>query len=130
MSELSTIWGNTDGCADQYRCASALYLMLVLSQRHPVKIYWCISAPEHGKDVIDGINAIDKRYMYQWMSNVQLPVSITFDSQILIYSYTHKNDVSLDKEFQKHLSKNDCKYGVIYQGKYRKRSGKRKWTDR
>ena len=99
MSELSTIWGNTDGCADQYRCASALYLMLVLSQRHPVKIYWCISAPEHGNDVIDGINAIDKRYIYQLMSNVQLPVSITFDLQIIIYSYTNKNDVSLDEEW-------------------------------
>ena len=24
MSTLSTIWENTDGCADKYRCASAL----------------------------------------------------------------------------------------------------------
>ena len=24
---LSTIWGKTDGCAEQYRCAPALYLM-------------------------------------------------------------------------------------------------------
>ena len=26
-TSLSTIWSNTDGCAEQYRCASALYLM-------------------------------------------------------------------------------------------------------
>ena len=26
-STLGTIWKNTDGCAEQYRCASALYLM-------------------------------------------------------------------------------------------------------
>ena len=26
-TSLSTIWENTDGCAEQYRCASALYLM-------------------------------------------------------------------------------------------------------
>ena len=26
-TSLSTIWENTDGCSDQYRCASALYLM-------------------------------------------------------------------------------------------------------
>ena len=41
-----------------------------------------------------------------------------------------KKDVSLAKEFQKHLSKDDCKHGVIDQGKYRKISSKRKWTDR
>ena len=26
-TSLSKIWENTDGCAEQYRCASALYLM-------------------------------------------------------------------------------------------------------
>ena len=30
-TSLSTIWENTDGCAEQYRCASALYLMSVIS---------------------------------------------------------------------------------------------------
>ena len=33
-STLSKIWENTDGHAEQYRCASALYLMSVLSQCH------------------------------------------------------------------------------------------------
>ena len=27
MSKLSTKWENTDGCAEQYRCSTALYLM-------------------------------------------------------------------------------------------------------
>ena len=31
-ASLSTIWENTDGCAKQYRFASALYLMSVMSQ--------------------------------------------------------------------------------------------------
>ena len=43
---------------------------------------------------------------------------------------TPKNDVSLDKEYQKHLSKDDRKHGVIGQGKYRKIPSKRKLTDR
>ena len=64
-----------------------------------------IIAPVHGKEMADGLNIIYKRYIYQCMSNVQLPGSKTFDSQILIHSYTHKNDVSLAREFQKHLSK-------------------------
>ena len=31
-TSLSTIWEKTDGYAEQYRCASALYLMSVISQ--------------------------------------------------------------------------------------------------
>ena len=60
-----------------------------------------ISAPGHYKEVVDGLNAIDKRYIYQLMSNVQLLGSKTFDSQILIKYFTQNNDVSLAKEFQK-----------------------------
>ena len=41
-----------------------------------------------------------------------------------------KNDVSLAKEFQKHLSNDDRKHGVINQGKDRKRASKTEWTDR
>ena len=44
-------------------------------------------------------------------------------------SCTPNNYVSLDKKFQKHMSKEHYKYGVIDQVKYRKRSSKRKWTD-
>ena len=73
MSALSTIWENTDGCAEQYRCATALYLVSVLYQRHSVIFDWGISAPEHGKEVVDGLNAIYKRYIYQLISTVQLP---------------------------------------------------------
>ena len=67
MSALSTIWENTDGCAEKYRCATALYFMSVLSQLHSV------SAHGHGTEVVDGLNAIYKRYMYQLMSTVKLP---------------------------------------------------------
>ena len=73
MSTLSTIWENTYVCADQYRCASALYLVSVLSQCHSIIFDRGISAPGHGKDVVDVLNAIGKRYMYQLMYTVQLP---------------------------------------------------------
>ena len=76
-----------------------------MSQCHSILIDRGISAPGHGKEVVDGINAIYKRYIYQLMSNVQLPGSKTFDSQILINYCTPKNDVSMAKEFQKYLSK-------------------------
>ena len=33
-----------------------------------------IIAPGHRKYVVDGLNGIDKRYIYKLMSNVKLPV--------------------------------------------------------
>ena len=60
-------------------CASALYLMSVMYQCYSVIIDRGISEPGHGKEVVDGINAVDKRYIYQLMSTVQLPGSNIFD---------------------------------------------------
>ena len=97
-STLSTILENTDGCADKYRCASALYLMSVMSKFYSIIFDWGISAPGHGKEVVDGLNDIYKCYIYQVMSNVQLPGSKTFDSQILMNSCTQNNDFSCTKK--------------------------------
>ena len=91
--------------------------MSVLSQRNSIIFYQGISKPGHDKDVVDGLNVVEKRYMYQLMSIVQLPGPKTSEKQIIIHSCTPKKDVSLAKEFQKHLSKDDYKNGVIDQGK-------------
>ena len=42
----------------------ALYIMSVLSQRHSIIFDRGISEPVHGKELVAGINAIYKRYMY------------------------------------------------------------------
>ena len=47
--------------------------MSVMSQCYSGIIDCSISAPGNGKYVVGGINAIDKRYIYQLMSNVKLP---------------------------------------------------------
>ena len=39
-----------------------------------------ISAPGYGKEFVDILNAVDKRYIYQLISNVQLHGSNIFDS--------------------------------------------------
>ena len=49
MSKLSTILGNTDGFADQYRCDLKLCLMSVMSHCYSVIIDSGISAPGHWK---------------------------------------------------------------------------------
>ena len=83
--------GSTDGCTEQYRCASALYLMLVMSQCYSIIIDRGKSAPGHVKEVVDVLNAVDKSYIYQLMSTVQLPGSIRFDSQIQMHTGTKNN---------------------------------------
>ena len=104
-TSLSTIWENTDGCAKQYICAFSLYLMSVMSQCYFIIIDRGISTPYHGKEVVDVINDVDKRYIYQLVSTVQLPGSIRFDQQIYMHTGTEKYDVRLAKELQHHLTK-------------------------
>ena len=44
--------------------------MSVMSQTYSIIIDRGISAPGHGKEVVDGLNAVDKRYIYQLMFKV------------------------------------------------------------
>ena len=77
--------------------------MSVMSQTYSIIIYCGISAPGHGKEVVDGLNDVDKHYIYQLMSKFQLPGSVIFDSQIKMHTGTEKKDVSLAQEFKNYL---------------------------
>ena len=121
---LSKIWENTDGYYEQYRFASAHYLMSVMSQCYSIIIDWSISGPGHGKEVVDVINDVYKRYIYQLMSTFQLPGSVKFDSQIKIHIGTKKEYVSLAKEFKDNLEKEHRKNGAIDQVKSKNNSWK------
>ena len=59
--------------------------------------------------MVDGINAVDKRYIYQFMSTVQIPGSNIFDSHIQMHTGTQKDYVILAKEFQHFLKKSTAK---------------------
>ena len=72
-----------------------MYLISVMSQCYYIIIDRGISAPGHVKEVVDGRNTVDKRYIYQLMSKVQLPGSDRFDSQIKMHTGTENKDVSL-----------------------------------
>ena len=91
-----------------------------MSQCYFIIIDQGIIAPGNSKDVVDGLNAVDKRYIYQLMSNVQLPGSNIFDSQMQMHTSNQKQDKSLAKEFQHYLTKEHRKNGVIDQGKLNK----------
>ena len=70
-----------------------------MSQCYSVTIYQGISPPSHDKQVVDGLNYFDKRFIYQFMSTVQLPRSNRFDSQMQIHTGKQNNDLSLAEEF-------------------------------
>ena len=52
MKNKSTIWDNTDGCAEKYTCPTALYLLSMLSHTYNIVIYCGFGSPVHGKDVV------------------------------------------------------------------------------
>ena len=68
-----------------------------MSQCYSVIIDRGINAPGHVKEVLDGLNVIDRRYIYQLMSNVQLPGSNIFDSQMQMHTGNQNYDASLAK---------------------------------
>ena len=63
MSVMSTVWEDTDGRAKQYMCALAIYLMTVLSSSYVIIIDSAINSPVSGKNVVDRLNATEKRYL-------------------------------------------------------------------
>ena len=68
-----------------------------MSQCYSIIIDQCISAPGNDKEVVYGLNNVDKRYIYQLMFAVQLTRSNIFDYQMQMHTGNQKYDVSLAK---------------------------------
>ena len=66
-----TLYCNCDGAAKQYRCANALYYLSWLATKYNISIERAICAPGHGKDVVDGLNAVDKHYLKKFMKRTK-----------------------------------------------------------
>ena len=54
------------------------------------------------------------------VATVQLPGSKCFDTQITVHTVTQNTDVSLAQGFQKHLSNESRKHGIIDHGKHKR----------
>ena len=78
--------------------------------------------------MVDGLNAVDKRHIYQLMSKVQLPGPVRSDSQIKTHTGTENKDAILAQEFKYHLEEEHRQNGAIDQGKPEKIFMERKWT--
>ena len=129
FADMSTIWYNNCGCTEQYRCAAALYLLSILSHAYNVIIDSGGVAPGHGRDLVDGFNATNKIFLSMLMTTVQLTGVAAYKPHMVMHISTANTDISLAREFQKHLSDPTQSHGLLYHSKDRKRASKRKWND-
>ena len=100
------MWDRTDGCAKQYRCSIAYYLMSYLSKPYQIVLDRDVYTPGHGKDVVDGFNAVNKRYLATCLRMRSTPEKYKIDSNSMrVEAMTEKGEVSfslLCHEFNTH----------------------------
>ena len=89
------MWDQTDGCANQYRCSIAYYLMSYLSKSYQIVLDRAVDTPGHGKDMVVGFNAAQKRYLVTCLRMRITPEKDKIDSKrMLVESMTEKVEVS------------------------------------
>ena len=66
------------------------FLKITMSQCYYIIIDRGTSTPGHEKEVVEGLNDFDKRYIYKLMYKFQLPGSVRFDSQIKMHTGTKR----------------------------------------
>ena len=77
------MWDQTDGCAKQYRCSIAYYLMSYLSTSYQIVLDRAVDTPGHGKDVVDGFNAVHTRYLATFLRMRITPENDKIDSSCM-----------------------------------------------
>ena len=132
---ISTMWGHTDGCTKQYRCAKALYLLSSLASEFDIIIDRLVDAPGHGKDVVDGMNAQDKVYLRHKMITATDPdqkddseqSEVKFDAALCD---GEQKPISFAEQCVKICSAKSRKTGVESHKKSKKREGNKKVLER
>ena len=59
MTNKITIWQNTDGCDEQYICATALYVLSIFHHVYNILVDLGVGAPGNRKYFLDGLNTIE-----------------------------------------------------------------------
>ena len=90
-----TVWYQTDGCAKQYRCSIAYYLMSYLSTSSQIVLDKAVDTPGHGKYVVYGFNAVQKQYLATFLRMRSTPEKYKIDSKHMrVEAMTEKGEVS------------------------------------
>eukprot|EP00978_Attheya_sp_CCMP212_P009286 scaffold21956_cov70-Attheya_sp.AAC.2 len=126
MKRHGTMWDQTDGCGKQYRCCIAYYLLSVVSVKFQIVIDRAVDTPGHGKDVVDGFNAVQKRFLTTCLRKTNMPEvhdTVNDDDRMLIHSMTEKGEVSFADECMRLLLHRD-RVGTTGDKKHAKREVK------
>ena len=118
------MWDQTDGCAKQYRCSIAYYLMTYLSTSYQIVLDRAVDTPGYGKDVVDGFNSVQKGYLATFLRMRSTPEKDKIDSKHMrVESMTEKGEVSFAEECKRLLDLCD-KIGTKGDKKHAKREAK------
>ena len=94
------MWDQTDGCAKHYRCSIAYYLMSYLSISYKIVLDRDVDTPSHGKDVVNGFNAVQNRYLATCLRMCSTPEKHKIDSKrVCVEAMTEKGEVSFGLTF-------------------------------
>ena len=89
------MWDQTDGCAKQYKCSIAYYLMSYLSTSYQIVLDRAVDTPGHGRDVLGGFNAVQKLYLATCLRMRSTPEKDKIDSKhMCVEAMTEKGEVS------------------------------------
>jgi DNA polymerase II small subunit/DNA polymerase delta subunit B len=72
VREKTIDMNNTDGCTGQYHSFRALFMTSLLARNFSIIIDRAVGAPGHGKDEVDGLNAVDKRLLQSKMCHTEI----------------------------------------------------------
>ena len=93
------MWYQTYGCTNQYRCSLAYYLMSYLSKSYQIVLDRSVDTPGHGKDVVDGFNAVQKRYLATCLRMCSTTEKEKIDSKRMhVEAMTENEELSFAKE--------------------------------
>ena len=120
----------TDGCAKQYRCATAMYLLSLLASKYKVVIDRAIGAPGHGKSKIDGLNAVDKRFLRSCMCMIGMPEANDGEKRMAAHAVVEDSSLSFAEECARLCSASDRSAGVKGGAKHAKHDEKAKMKKR
>ena len=92
---MSNVWENTDGCTNQYRCATVLYLLLVLAHAYNIIIYHGAGSPGHIREVFYDLNYTNKWFLSMLMTTLKLPSAANDDTQMVMHTSTVNTEIIL-----------------------------------
>ena len=103
-----TMWKKTDGCAKQYRCSIAYYLMSYLSTSYQIVIDRAVDTQDHGKDVVDGFDTVQKPYLATCLIMYSTPGKDKIDSKRMrVEAMAEKGEVRFPEECKRLLDLRD-----------------------